>query len=155
MSRFFRRGLSKVRFAAAIADQSVPTRMEINGATPLSDEVADMGGFQLTNSPIATPDLSTTFTSQIEGEDTTADSTITFYDRTDAAAAAIRAALAKGTSGFILLLPYGDVAGNRMEVWPVKSTGVNDEWTMGNDPARFMVGFAITSPPEQDANVPA
>ena len=38
---------------------------------------------------------------------------------------------------------------------PAKSTGVNDEWSLGNDPARTGVGFAITATPEQEAVVPA
>jgi hypothetical protein len=79
-------------------------------------------------------------------------STLTFLD--DDASSTIRAALAKGTAGFILLEPYGDVATKRCEVWPVKTTGVNDQWTVGNDPAHFVVGFAITNVPSQNGTIP-
>lgn len=157
MANFFRRGTSKVAFLPAVAGYSAgagsPTRPEIAAGTLLTAQVTEMTGFQLSNSPIPTPNLGDRFTFQIEGEDTVADSVLTFLD--DAASSTIRTALAKGTAGFILLLPYGDVATKRCEVWPVKSTGVNDEWTVGNDPARFAVGFAITNVPSQSGVVPA
>jgi hypothetical protein len=152
--RFFRRGKSKFRFATAVANIATPTRAEITSSVPLSNQIAEVAGFGISNSPIPTPDLDTEFTKQIEGEDTTEDSRLTFYDE-DAATNAIRTALAKGTDGYILYLPYGDIATRRMEVWPVRTTGVNDIVTVGNDAARYVVGFAVTDEPEQDAAIPA
>lgn len=154
--KFFRRGISKIYFLPAVADVTgviSPTRAEITAGQDLSPGVSEIAGFQLNNSPIPTPNLAEIFTSQIEGEDTTADSSLTFND--DDTDDDIRTAVAKGTSGFILLLPYGDVPTKRCEVWPVRSTGVNDEWTTGNDPARFAVGFAVTATPEQNGVIPA
>lgn len=138
MARFFRRGISKVYFNTTAAV----------GGTELTNSVAEMTGFQLQNSPISTPDLQSTFTKTIIGEDTTDTPTITFYD--DDASEVIRDALAKGTAGFVILAPYGTTAGKRIESWPVRSTGVNDEWTVGNDPARYSVQFAVTDVPDQN-----
>lgn len=152
MARYFRRGKSKVIFAPAVAGAS-PTRPEITAGTMLTPQIAEVSGFQFSNSPIATPDLDSVFTSTIAGEDTAADSGFTFYD--DDAAATIRTALAKGTKGFILLFPYGDVPTKRVEKWAVESTGVGDEWSAGNDPARFTVQFGITAPPVTNGTVPA
>lgn len=152
MSRFFRRGYSKVKWAPAIAGTS-PTRAEIDAGVNLSPQIAGINGFQLTNAPIETPDLETSFNSQIDGPDTTADSSLDFYD--DNAAATIRNALAKGVSGYILLMPYGDTSGKRCEVWEVKSTGVNDTWSLDATAAQFTVGFAVLSVPEQAGTVPA
>lgn len=152
MSRYFRRGKSKVKFLPAVANKAAPTRIELDAGTALTPQVADMADFQFSNSPIATPDLDSTFTTSIPGEDTTGTPTLTFYD--DDAATTIRSALAKGTKGYIALLPYGDVAAKRMEVWPVEATGVNDEWSAGNDPARYAAAFAVTGVPEQNAVVP-
>lgn len=149
--RFFRRGVSAIKFLPAVAGAS-PTRPEITAGTDLTAQVADINGFQLKNSPIATPDLSTTFDSQIDGPDATDDSSLIMYDLSDSAA--IRTALAKGTNGFLVLFPYGDVSAKRCEVWPVRSTGVNDQWTLGADPARYQVGFAVTSRPNQAATTP-
>lgn len=152
MAKFFRRGVSAIKFLPAVAGSS-PTRVEITAGTILTPQVNAISGFQLSNSPIPVPDLSTIFTPQINGEDTVADSTITFND--DDASSTIRTALAKGTTGFVILFPYGDTATKRLEKWPVVSTGVNDEWSVGNDPARFVVGFAITAVPVQNGVTPA
>lgn len=153
MARYFRRGKSKILFLPTVTNQAAPSRSEITAGTPLTPQVAEVSGFQFTNSPIAMPDLNSTFTSTIPGEDTADDSSLTFYD--DDTATTIRTALAKGTSGYILLLPYGDTPTKRAEVWPVTSTGVGDEWSAGNDPARFTVQFGVTAPPTTNAVVPA
>lgn len=152
MARFFRRGVSKVRFLPAVAGTS-PTRAELTAGTDLSPAVAAINGFSLTNSPITTPDLATNFDSQIDGPDAAGDSSLNFYD--DDATTTIRTAVAKGTAGFIVLMPYGDVPAKRCEKWPVKSTGVNDEWSLDAAAAQFQVGFAVTGKPEQNAVVPA
>lgn len=152
MARFFRRGVSKVRFLPAVAGAS-PTRSEINAGTDLSPSIAGIGGFTLENAPITTPDLATNFDSQIDGPDTAPTSSLTFHD--DDTSTTVRTALAKGTAGYILLMPYGDVATKRCEVWPVKSTGVNDQWGLDAVSAQFMVGFAITGKPNQTGTIPA
>lgn len=153
MARFFRRGVSKVRFVPVVASLAAPSRPEIAAGTDLSPYIADINGFQLSNSPISVPDLASTFTSQIDGEDTVSDSSFTFND--DDAVVTLRTALAKGTAGYLILFPYGDVPTKRCEVWPVKVTGYNDSWSTGNDPAQAMVSFAVTSVPRQTAVVPA
>lgn len=154
MARFFRRGVSKVVFAPVVASAAAPTRAEITAGSDLTAFVADINGFNISNDPIPTPVLSSKFTPSIEGEDTTDASSLVLYDDSGTAPA-FRAACAKGTAGYLILMPYGDTAAKRCEVWPVVSTGVNDEWSMGNDPARTTVGFSITNPPTQNAVVPA
>lgn len=151
--KFFRRGVSLIDFLPAVADPSAPTDTEISAGTPLTPAIASISGFQLTNTPIPVPNLADTFTSQIDGEDTVADSSLTLND--DDTDDTIRTALAKGTAGFLLLRPYGAGAGKRAEVWPVKVTGFNDVWTVDNSPAQAVVGFAITGVPVQDATVAA
>jgi len=151
MARFFRRGISKVKFLPTVIGTS-PTRAEITAGTDLSLSIVELGGWELSNSPIPTPNLASRYTSQIPGEDTTPDSTLTLDD--DDTSSANRTALAKGVTGFIVLMPYGDVPTKRLEVWPVTSTGVNDQWTTGNDPARVVVGFAVTAVPVQNGAVP-
>lgn len=150
--RFFRRGISKILWLPAVAAPATPTSLEIAAGTSLDVQLADISGFEFRNSPIPTPDLASTFTTSIPGEDTAQDPSITFYDLDNAAV--IRTALAKGTAGFVLLAPYGMAATKRCEVWPATSTGVNDVWTTGNESAKFMVGFAITAAPTQSAVLP-
>lgn len=153
MAKFFRRGKTKLSFLPAVANKAAPTRPEITAGTPLSADVAEVAGFSLNNSPIPVPDLDTVFTKTIPGEDTTEDSMLTFYDQDNSVV--IRTALAKDTAGFIVYFPYGDVPTKRCEVWPVRSTGVNDEITAGNEAAKYNVKFAITDVPAQNAVVPA
>ena len=152
MARFFRRGVSKILFLPAVTIDD-PTRVEVDAGTPLTPFIAEVSGFQLSNSPIPVPNLEDTFTPQIDGEDTVADSSFTLNDDIDDDA--LRTALPKGTAGFVLLLPYGDTPGKRMEVWPVKVTGFNDAWTTGSEPAQATVSFAVTDVPNQNAEVPA
>lgn len=152
MSRFFRRGLSLVDFVPTVANKAAPTALEIAAGEALTPQIAEINGFEFSNSPITTPDLATTFTTQIPGEDTTSTSTLVFYDQDDDDT--IRAALAKGTEGYIVFRPYGAGTGKRAEVWPVISTGVNDQWTTGNEAAKFAAAFAITAEPEQEGALP-
>lgn len=152
MARFFRRGRSAVKFAPSVAGNS-PTRAEITAGLDVTGQVADLAGFNLSNSPIETPDLATTFNSQIKGPDATDTSTLTFYD--DDVSSTIRTTMAKDVTGVILLFPYGDISTKRVEKWPVVSTGVNDEWSLDANAARFVIGYAVTSVPFQTGVTPA
>jgi hypothetical protein len=146
--RFFRRGKSKIYICPTVVGAS-PTTAEITAGTDISGSVAAISGFALTNAPIATPDLGTAFNSQIEGEDTVADSTLTLYDDDSTPGQTLRTLLAKGTAVSLVLMPYGKVAAKRCEVWPVKSVGFNDQWSMDATAAQAVVGFAITGTPNQ------
>lgn len=152
MARFFRRGVSKVRWLPAQAGTS-PTRPEITAGVDLSVAIAAINGFQFTNAPIATPDLSDNFDSQITGPDQAGDSSFDLYD--DDSISTIRTALAKGTAGIALLMPYGDVPTKRCESWYATSLGVNDAWSMDATAAQFNVQFAITKRPTQAGVIPA
>src|SRR5688572_19148436 len=128
MAKYFRRGKSKVLFVPTIATPaSGPTSAELAAGLHLSLRIAEIGGFQATNSPIATPNLAESFTSQIDGEDAIADSSLTLYDD-DQAVDAVRDGLEKGTIGYVILAPYGIAVGKRVEVWAAKTSGYNDEW---------------------------
>lgn len=151
MARFFRRGTSELHFLPAWAVAN-PTSLEIAAGLELTGSIQGITGFQFQNTPIATPDLASTFTSTIGGEDTTQSPSLTFYD--DAAADDVRTTLAKGTPGFLAFMPYGNVTTKRVEKWPVMSTGVNDAWTTANEAAQFTVTFAVTSVPNQNAALP-
>jgi len=153
MARYFRRGKSKIRFAPTLASATAMTRSEITSSTDLTPQIAEVSGFSFSNSPISVPDLNSTFTSTIAGEDTAEDSSLTFYD--DDASSTLRTLMVKGTKGYILLFPYGDVPTKRAEIWPIESTGAADEWSAGNDPARYTVSFGITGPPALNATIPA
>lgn len=154
MGRFTRKAVSRVFFCATLSSQTAPSiATELTTSNEITAPIAEMSGFQFSNNPINTPDLSTLFVSQIPGEDTAEDSSITFYD--DDTTTTLRTSQAKGNAGFIVLCPYGRTAAKRCEVWPVKSTGYNDEWTTGNEAAKARVQYAVTAVPNQSATIAA
>jgi hypothetical protein len=152
--RFIRRGVSKYKFSPTLASPATVTRTELDTAEDLSDEVADVSGWQLTNNNVPTPDMGSDFDSSIPGTDSAADSSFTFYEDFDAEL--IETLLPKGTEGFVIILRKGDKpASTSMDIFPVRVAVKGSEHSAGNDPARFMVTFNITARPELDVAVPA
>ncbi len=152
-----RRGITKFFFLKTIADPgNVPVRTELTGsnATDLSGAISDIAGWSLANSPIDTPDMGSTLTTSIPGEDKADSSTLTFYE--DQAAETVETLLAKGVTGFIVIMRKGDIpASKSMDVFPVRVAGRAPAYTAGNDPAKFTVTFAISGQPNLDEPVPA
>lgn len=153
MAGFVRRGVTKYRWATAIASTAAPTRAEITASTNLGGQLADLSGLTSTRTSVDRPDMDTKFTKKVAGVDEVADIAFTFHD--DDATTTVRTALAEGTNGFLLVFPYGDVATKRMEVWPCQVLGNNDQHNSGNETAKFEVGFAPTDVPVKTATVPA
>jgi hypothetical protein len=151
MARFWRREVSKVAFVATLTSQTSPTVTEINAGTDLTAALADISGFEIDSSTIPTPDLATAFTPSVPGEDTAKDPRIVFWD--DNLSSTVRTALAKGTAGFIVLMPYGKTATKRCEVWAVTTTGYNDEYSTGNEAAKAHCSFAVTAVPKQSSTL--
>ena len=64
MGRFFRRGESKILFLPTWASAN-PSSGEISAGTDLTTGLSNITGWDFANTPITTPDLSTTFDTQI------------------------------------------------------------------------------------------
>lgn len=158
MAEFFRRGVTRVFVVPTIVNLAAPTVAEITAGDEITDSIADISGFRFSNSRIPIPKLSNPFTGTIAGENTADDSTLTFYE--DDTANPLRATFAMGTQTNLVFFSTGTAGANpaaadEAEVWPVESGAVPREWSMGNDPARWMAEFGTTEPPEQDAVVAA
>lgn len=158
MSRYFRRGTTKLYFATTIANLDAPTVAEMAAATEIGCEVADISGFSFANSPINVPDMCSVFVKSIPGEDQADASSMTFYE--DNTSNPIKVLLAKAVEGYIVFFPYGVTggspsAGDECEVWPVSVASNTREWNAGNEAAKYMVEFTITDVPDQDAEVVA
>jgi hypothetical protein len=153
--KFFRRGTSKVRLAAAApADMLEPTTTEVNAAVDLSPDIASMDGWTIENQAIPTPNLASAFTTSIPGEDTTGNPTLNIYEDDDDMAT--WEALARGTEAWLYLLPHGVAATKPVETWPVRVGARNRQWdAAGNVAAQFIVGFAVPEVPEVDGVVTA
>lgn len=150
-----RRGVTKIYFLPEItAATNIPTRQEITTGTELSGAISDIAGWSLGNSPIDTPDLGSTLTTSIPGEDKADASTLTFYE--DKAGDVIESLLSKGEEGYVVILRKGDVpASKSMDIFPVRVASRAPAYSAGSDPAKFTVTFAVADDPTLDAAVPA
>jgi hypothetical protein len=152
-SRYVPEGTRKIYWTPTIAAYpSAPTRSELNAGYDLSDEIAEMAGFTVSSDQVDVPDLSSRFTAKIPGRITAADSTITFY--ASSTSNDVRAVLPRDTAGYVSCLWEGDVAGQKMDIFPVK-VGSSSVQTGIDDPGRIEVAFAITRAPAQNLSIPA
>lgn len=152
MARFFRRGVTKIYYLPAVANTAAPTSGEIAAGVDLSPKLSAITGFSLANTPIMTPDLVSTFDSQIPGVDAAANSTLEFYS--DDTSDTTKTTLAKNTAGFLLFAMRGTGTGKPAETWPIKVTSNAEQYSLANDAAKYICGFSITSVPIQNAVLP-
>ena len=151
MARFMRRGKAKAFFLPTVASPTTaPTSAEVTAGTDLTAKIADMSGWLLEASKIDTPDLSSRFVSSIPGEQSVKDSSLTFYGDDAASVDAIKTALAVDTIGYAYFMHSGQAVGKPADLFPVRVMSVGNEYSVGTDPARYMIGFAITAPPRID-----
>ncbi|MGC9539981.1 hypothetical protein [Streptomyces sp. UG1] len=155
--RFMRRGITKIFWLKDIAaDNLIPTRTEISApnATDLTEAISDVEGWSLTNEAIETPDMATTFTASIPGNDKADNSSLTFYE--DQFKDDMETLLPKGATGYVVFLRKGDIPGSKsMDTFPVQVASRTAQYSAGNEAAKFQGVFTITSPPMLDAPVPA
>ncbi|MFE1452009.1 phage tail tube protein [Streptomyces olivaceoviridis] len=154
MARFNRKGVTKILFAETIASTTyLPTAAEMTGATDYTKQIAAVDGFSLENQEIETPDMASTFVSKIPGDDSAADSSLTFYE--DDVTDTIETDLAKGTTGFIIICRKGKAPSTKgMDVYPVRVASNSAAITADNEAAKIMVKFSITDRPLFNATVP-
>ena len=150
-ARYIPEGLTHYYFVAAIANYLSPTRAELNAGTDLTPEVASTGDWGITSAVIATPDLATLFESQIPGKVSVSNSTINMY--ADSTSADVRTLLPRGTVGYIVKFPEGDVTGRKMDVFPVK-VGSQAKPTALTNPSDIIFTFYVTKTPAENVAVP-
>ncbi|MFF9787200.1 phage tail tube protein [Streptomyces nigrescens] len=155
MARFNRKTLTRIMFLPAVASTALlPTRAEITAGTDWTDQINAVDGWSIENQPIETPDMGSTFVSKIDGDDSAADSSLTFYE--DDTLDDIESDLAKGTEGFIAIFSKGDIAAAKgLDVFPVKVASNSKAYTADNEAAQITVQFVITDRPALNQTVPA
>ncbi|MFI8792566.1 hypothetical protein [Streptomyces sp. NPDC055105] len=153
--RFNRKGITKVYLVPTIASTSLlPTTAEITAGTDLTDGINAIEGFTLENSPIETPDMASTFVSKIGGDDSAADSSLTFYE--DSVLDDTETDLAKGTTGFIVIFSKGkSPSAKGMDVFPVTVVSNAKSYTTDNEAAKITVQFTINARPAFNQTVPS
>ncbi len=152
-ARFSQPGISKCIWAVSVANKAAPTRAEINAGIDLSRQIADFGGWSSTSESIETPDLSSKFTSSIGGRQTAEDSTLMLYLAQDGVD--VRTTLVRDTNGFVIWMDGGDVAGYKMDVFPVRISSTPKQRSVGDEAMRMDVQFNITSEPAENVTIPA
>ncbi|WP_067967531.1 phage tail tube protein [Nocardiopsis trehalosi] len=152
VTRYFNPAITRVLYVLTIASKAAPTRVELDAGTDLSNEIAELSGFQVTSGQIPTPDLGRRFTSSIPGRTSADDSSITFY--ADEAGEDVRSLLPRDTEGFIVIMDGGDVTGQPMDVYPIRVASVGKMRSVGDEAARLQIQFSITSEPAEDVAIP-
>jgi hypothetical protein len=149
--RYLAVGIRKVYWVPAIANYLSPTRAELDAGTDLTAEVETLTGWSLQGSVLDTPDMGTTFTSQVVGRRTSPQNDITAY--LDQNGNDIRSLLPQNTTGYMVICWAGDVGGNNMDVFPSRVvTQAND--SNPEDPGKVTISFAITKIPAIMATIP-
>jgi hypothetical protein len=160
MGRFIHPGKATVVFAPA-ATLAAPTDTQIAAGqvltepspTPAVEGMTIMSGWETTANNVATPDVADTFDTTIPGRTSGATPTAEFY-RDDTPGGEVFEALVEGDDGYVIIGPAGLAVADECEVWPVRISTVNASQVDNTDtPAKFMVTFAVTSPPEKRAVV--
>jgi len=149
--RFIPEGTTAFYWVVSMATYTSPTRAELNAGTNLTPEVAETGNWAITSGAIDTPDLATTFTSQIPGKVTVDGATINMYSDDNQADA--RTLMPRNTTGYIVKFPGGDITGRKMSVFPVK-VGSAGEPTAFTNPTVLNFIFYVTKNPAENVTVP-
>lgn len=162
-TRFIVSGVAKVVFAPAVATLAAPSRVEITAGTVLASPslsttvmgLESISGLELQEQPVVGADVNSVVDKKYKGRKSLPDAVLTFFDDSDGGGA-IRTAVAPDTSGYLIVMKYGDVATERCEVWPGRFTTLNDsQVSSANELAKFMATFVVDNAPSQNAVIPA
>lgn len=151
-TRYTPPGNRKYYWITTAAAYATPTRAEINAGIDLTAEVESVSGFTLTGNTLDTPDLATGFVGQVPARVVAAASEIVFWASSTSADA--RTVFTRGTAGYVIFLPEGDIPTQKMEIWPAKVTSMFVDPSI-EDAAKVHVQFSITKIPAQNATIPA
>lgn len=152
-SRFFRPGVTKCYWVVSIANIAAPTRSELNAGSDLSKDILDISGWMVSGQAISTPDLNSRFVGNIPGLTSADESSISFYQ--GETGVDVRSLMPRDTSGNIIWLDGGDVAGRKMDVFPVRILSLGKTRSMGSEAARLVIQYSVTTEPAENVTIPA
>lgn len=144
-TRFVPQGTSRYYWLPTVAAADyIPTRIEIDGGTDLTGEVAAITGFTTTVAQVDTPDAETRFISRVPASITPDDSSITFYGSKDSEDAG--SFFSRDQEGFLVFADGGDVATQNAEVVPVTVANVSRTREI-TGASTVIVSYSITDEP--------
>lgn len=150
-NRYYRQGISKVLWVPTIATLASPTRSEINAGIDLSPEVTAASGWDVTGNTEDTNALGSAYIGKVPSTTTSSDSSLTFY--ADSTSVDVRQLLVRNSSGNVIWMDEGDVAGYLMDIFPVRVTGVPKQRDI-TSVAQIMANFAILRQPAENIAIP-
>lgn len=152
--RYTSRGSTKAYWVVTIANTAAPSRAELNAGTDLSRELMDWDGWVEEPELLSGPDLASRRTKQVVGPIEPSEPTITMYASKSGVDA--RSLMTQDAVGFVVFLDGGDVAGQKMDIYPVTvSAVVKQRSAMGSDIDTLLFSYAITGDPQFNINIPA
>jgi hypothetical protein len=124
-NRFSPRGVEKWYWLdrTAVADPATITRLEIDAGTDLTPAIASVSGFTESANFTETPDLLQHRTGKILDGISQEDGSMSYYGSRDGADASTFYAVQE--LGYIMHLPYGDVAANKYDLFTVEVGSVS------------------------------
>lgn len=149
--------VARFYFVSTIADITAPTVAEVAAGTELTCDIREYSGFMTEQTFIDDPSGCTKLVGKTAGQQTLADSDITFKmylgDATDNP---LWSTLAQGTEGYIVHClsgatgtPVGDkrpvAAGDVVNVWDVQVAAHSHSTPYSNDLASWVASFAVFS----------
>lgn len=154
MTRFIRRGISRIIFLKAVTDPAKgPTRQEIKAGTDITCWPSEISGFTTSSNSVEVPDLCSKFPKKIPGAMTMDDSSMTMYEDLDSEE--IETLFPEGEEGYIYFMPKGDKPASKSgELWKVQVASTSRNYTVGEDPATLVVNFTVTEAPIKGLAIP-
>jgi hypothetical protein len=129
----------------------VPTRAEIDAGTDLTTEVAGWDGFEIDPQEIETPSLAR-YTGTIPGRIQITPGVLRIY--ADRGSEDVREVLPDGTVGYLAWFDSGDVAAEKVDIWPVQVNRLSKVRSM-EDATLLSVRFSHPRLPAEDLVIPA
>jgi hypothetical protein len=151
-TRYFQPNITVVYYCPAIAIKTAPTRAELNAGTNLTNEISGNDGWAPETDFIDAPDLANRFVAQVAGRIKAPGSSLTFYASSNSVD--VRGLLPRDTTGFIVWLDEGDIAGRKMDVFPITVASAPKQRDI-EAVKQIQIQFSISSAPAENVTVPA
>lgn len=154
-TRYINPETTVIYWCPTIASKAAPSRAELNAGTNLAGDNASSEGWNISANQVPTPDMGSLFTGSIPGRLSAEDSTLGMY--ADLGGVDARSLMPRGTNGFIVWMDGGDVAGRKMDVFPVRVASVAkaNRSVEGEEAQMLAFTYSITSAPAENVTIPA
>lgn len=159
MAKIIPNGESWIGFATTLASKTAPTVANIDAATNFTPTLISITATSTGNS-VPTPTLDTLFETNIPGT-SSASFSADFYRDTVSTVDTAYTTLVRGTAGFFLISRFGgggplkkpNVAGNKVDVWPVRVISRASNALTSNTAQTFTVTCSVPDEPVEPATV--